>query len=56
MNQKYKNIEISIDGEGEFIFVFNKKFYYSNSLYEAKREIDSLTESYYLITEKVMSC
>ena len=52
MNWKYKNIEISIDGEGEFIFVFNKKFYYNNSLNEAKRERDSLTESYYLITEK----
>ena len=51
MNWKYKNIEISTDGEGKFVFIFNKKSYYSNSLYEAEEKIDSLTKSYYTITE-----
>lgn len=52
MKWKYKNIEIGVDGNGKFIFDFSGEHYSYDSLYEAKANIDSLTESYYKITEK----
>lgn len=49
---KYKNIEIKVDGNGKFNFIFSGKCYFYDSLYKAKADIDSLTSSYYKITEK----
>lgn len=54
MEWEYKNIIITVDNDGFFIFKFNNEIYEKPSLKEAKSNIDSLTNDYYRFTQKDM--
>lgn len=52
MKWKYKTVEITVNGNGEFSFWFKGEIRVYDTLAQAKAEIDSLMKSYYEITEK----
>lgn len=55
MEWEYKNIIITVDNDGFFIFKFNNEIYEKPSLKEAKSTIDLLINDYYRFTQKDMN-
>lgn len=55
MEWEYKNITISVCSDGIFYFNHKGKGDCANTLIDAKRKIDVLTEGYYNFTEKDIS-
>lgn len=52
MEWTYKGVKINIGSDGRFNFSFTGKLYRSDSLKEAKNNIDHLTKDYYTFNEK----
>ena len=50
MEWKYKNITITIGSDGIFYFTYKGKENCADTLIDAKRKIDTLTEDYYNFT------
>lgn len=55
MEWEYKNINISVNSEGFFVFSVNQENYLKSTLKEAKLEIDSLLQDYYNFTQEDMN-
>lgn len=53
MNWQYKGVDITVNKEGLFTYIFNDKEYKSDTLSDAKTRIDDLQE-YYTFTQNDM--